>query len=92
MRTLSEIIDAAKDGSETLNRRKDSSRSRSGVKNLESFLSARPTHEECLYAVLAYSALHYFDNSAIARRRLASHQRITSDGTMIRRIPNMSSS
>lgn len=42
MRTLSEIIDAAKDGSET-------------------------THEECLYALLAYSALHYFDNHAISR-------------------------
>lgn len=46
MRTLSEIIDAAKDGSET-------------------------THEECLYALLAYSALLYFDNSAI--QRLAEH-------------------
>lgn len=42
MRTLSEIIDAAKVGGET-------------------------THEELLYALLAYSALHYFDNHAIAR-------------------------
>ena len=44
MRTLSEIIDSAKDGSET-------------------------THEECLYALLAYSALHYFASSSL--RRLA---------------------
>ncbi len=42
MRTLSEIIDAAKDGSPT-------------------------THEECLYALLAYSALHYFASHAISR-------------------------
>lgn len=42
MRTLSDIIDAAKDGEPT-------------------------THEECLYALLAYSSLHYFAASAIRR-------------------------
>jgi hypothetical protein len=44
MRTLFEIIEAAKDGSPT-------------------------THEECLYALLAYSSLASFDSSAL--RQLA---------------------
>ena len=44
MRTLFEIISAAKSGEPT-------------------------THEECLYALLAYSALSYFDKQAL--RRLA---------------------
>lgn len=45
MRTLFEIIDAAKVGEPT-------------------------THEECLYALLAYSGLAHFDESAL--RRLAT--------------------
>ncbi len=44
MRTLGEILDAAKEGAPT-------------------------THDECLYALLAYSSLAYFDSSA--RRQLA---------------------
>lgn len=44
MRTLFEIIEAAKGGDPT-------------------------THEECLYALLAYSGLSYFDSSAL--RKLA---------------------
>lgn len=58
MRTLSEIIDAAKDGEPT-------------------------THDECLYALLAYSALHYFAASQMRKVHEHPNSRIYTPERMV---------